>query len=92
MFNGGYTRQNMFDLKLEYQSFLNELVHALLAEHPGDLPLVPYTYAGPGNVESDDEACRLLRGSLSEDMRGRVRHRRNGRMGRGRWVGGNTLF
>jgi len=72
MFNGGYTRRNMFDLKLEYPSFLTKLVPALLAEHPGDLLLVPHTYAQPGNVESDNEACRLLRDSLSEDMKGRV--------------------
>jgi len=72
MFNGGYTRRNMFDLKLDYPSFLNKLIPALLGEHSGDLLLVPHTYAQPGNVESDNEACWLLRESLPEDMKGRV--------------------
>lgn len=72
MYNGGYNRHNMFDLKLDYPSFLSKLIPALLEEHSGDLLLVPHTYAQPGNVESDNEACRLLRESLSEDTKRRV--------------------
>jgi polysaccharide pyruvyl transferase WcaK-like protein len=72
MYNGGYNRNNMFDLKLDYPSFLSKLIPALLEEQSGDLLLVPHTYAQPGNVESDNEACRLLRESLSEDTKRRV--------------------
>ena len=73
MFNGGYTRKNMFGLKLDYKSFLPALIQALLAEHPGELWLVPHTYAPPENVESDPEACRQVREALPEDLKARVR-------------------
>lgn len=73
MANGGYTRANMFGLKLDYRKMLPELITALLAEHPGELWLVPHTYAPPGNVESDPEACNQVRDALSSDVQGRVR-------------------
>jgi len=72
MYNGGYTRKNMFGLKLDYVRFLRELVPALLAHHPGPLLLVPHTYAPAGDVESDNDACARLRESLPEALRLRV--------------------
>jgi colanic acid/amylovoran biosynthesis protein len=73
MYNGGYTRNNMFGLKLDYAGFLPELVAALLAEHPGELWLVPHTYAPAGDVESDNEASEKLRAALPPELRRRVR-------------------
>jgi polysaccharide pyruvyl transferase WcaK-like protein len=37
MFNGGYTRDNMFGLKLDYRAFLPTLVVALLREYDGEV-------------------------------------------------------
>jgi colanic acid/amylovoran biosynthesis protein len=73
MYNGGYSRQNMFGLKMNYANFLPEMVVALLAEHPGELWLVPHTYAPHGNVESDNEASQKLRDQLPGSLRHRVR-------------------
>ena len=73
MFHGGYTRNNMFGLNLDYATFLPELVTALLAAHPGELWLVPHTYAARGHVESDNEASEILRNSLPPELRRRVR-------------------
>jgi colanic acid/amylovoran biosynthesis protein len=73
MFNGGYTRSNMFGLKMDYVSFLSELVLHLLREHPGELWLVPHTFAPAGDVESDQEASRKLRDALPTELRSRVR-------------------
>ena len=73
MYNGGYTRKNMFGLKLDYPSFLAELVPALLAKHDGPLLLIPHTYAPAGDVESDNEACARLREALPTELRPRVR-------------------
>ncbi len=72
MYNGGYNRQNMFGLKLEYSFFLEELLTALLKEHPADLVLIPHTYAPAGNVESDNEACRRLRDVMPEELKKRI--------------------
>jgi polysaccharide pyruvyl transferase WcaK-like protein len=72
MYNGGHTRNNMFGLKLDYTAFLPALVKALLAEHPGELWLVPHTYTS-GHVESDNEASEKLRDRLPPELRRRVR-------------------
>jgi len=73
MYNGGYSRRNMFGLKLDYAAFLPELISALLAEAPGELWLVPHTYAPRGDVESDNEASEKIRDSLPPELRSRVR-------------------
>ena len=72
MYHGGYTRDNMFGLKLSYASFLPELVTALLREHPGELWLVPHTFAPAGDVESDLDASRMLRDALPPALQARV--------------------
>jgi polysaccharide pyruvyl transferase WcaK-like protein len=72
MVHGGYTRNNMFELKLDYAAFLPELIRALLAEHPGELWLIPHTYASQ-SVESDNEAAARLRDSLPAELYRRVR-------------------
>jgi polysaccharide pyruvyl transferase WcaK-like protein len=73
MVHGGYTRNNMFGLKLDYATFLPALITALLSEHTGELWLIPHTYAPQGNVESDNEASEKLRDSLPSELRSRVR-------------------
>jgi polysaccharide pyruvyl transferase WcaK-like protein len=73
MYRGGYTRKNMFGLKLNYATFLPQLVVALLRELPGELWLVPHTFAPDGDVESDPEASRMVRDGLPPDLRARIR-------------------
>lgn len=73
MYNGGYTRSNMFGLKMDYSSFLSELISALLLVHSGEIWLIPHTFAPKGNVESDPCASIALRDSLAEHLRKRVR-------------------
>lgn len=73
MFNGGYHGGNMFGLKLDYRAFLPALISRLLADSDADLLLVPHTFATPGDPESDNEACRLVRDLLPAELRSRVR-------------------
>jgi len=73
MYHGGYTRDNMFDLKMDYASFLELLVNRLLGEQKGDIWLVPHTYAVHGNVESDNECCLFLREKFDESQRQRIK-------------------
>lgn len=72
MFNGGYTKANMFGLQLHYPNFLTQLATQLLGVHDGPLLLVPHTIAPSGDVESDNEACRLLKESLPPELQKRV--------------------
>ncbi len=73
MYHGGYTRGNMFGLQMDYSRFLTELVIELLTKHQGELWLIPHTFAGAGDVESDPEASIQVRNSLPELLRERVR-------------------
>jgi len=73
MYNGGYTRDNMFGLKMDYKDMLSKLFEALLKEHENEIWLFPHTYAPPGNVESDNEACIKVKDSISPQAKARVR-------------------
>ena len=73
MYHGGYTRDNMFGLKMDYPGFLRNLLLALLKEQTHEIWLMPHTYAPDGDVESDPDASRQLRNSLPSDLRERVR-------------------
>lgn len=72
LYNGGYDRDNMFGLKIEYPLFLLNLLKRLCVENV-EIWLVPHTFAPAGDVESDNEACEILRGLLPENLKGRVR-------------------
>jgi len=73
MYRGGYTRSNMFGLRLDYPAFLRQLLMTLLEEQAHEVWLVPHTYAAAGDVESDPEASYQLRESLPHDLQERVR-------------------
>lgn len=73
MYNGGYTRDNMFGLKMDYRGMLPKLVEKLLEVHDGELWFVPHAFAKPGGVESDPEACIKVREALPENVRQRTR-------------------
>jgi polysaccharide pyruvyl transferase WcaK-like protein len=62
----------MFGLKLDYRAFLDGLLNRLLDRPEIDVLLVPHTYAAPGRVESDNEACRLLAAGAPADRAARV--------------------
>lgn len=66
MYNGGYTRNNMFGLALDYRRFVHEAARKLLEQTDCSLLLIPHTFAPEGDVESDTQACRELFDSLKE--------------------------
>jgi polysaccharide pyruvyl transferase WcaK-like protein len=64
MYRGGYTRDNMFGLKLDYTQFLVELTGALLENVSHRLLLVPHTFSQLHRVESDPAVCAELKDLL----------------------------
>lgn len=72
MYNGGYTQRNMFGLKLDYTRFLVLLLESLLVKPNVEVLLIPHTFAPPGNVESDPEACSKVWHALEPRFRSRV--------------------
>lgn len=73
MYNGGYTRGNMFGLKLDYREYIRLLLVELCHQHNGEVWLIPHTYAPDGDVESDNEACRIAQQELPLEFANRVR-------------------
>jgi polysaccharide pyruvyl transferase WcaK-like protein len=72
MYHGGYTRANMFGLRLDYRRFVKRLVEQLLRDPSNQVLLVPHTFAPAGRVESDPDACRDLKATLSPSLHDRV--------------------
>ena len=73
MLNGGYTGKNQFGLKLDYRKFVSSVLIELFNENPVDILLVPHTFAVAGDPESDNEACRMVRDGLPDEVKRRVR-------------------
>ncbi len=57
MYNGGYTRRNMFNLKMDYRDFVFRMLKGLLEREHIHVLLVPHTFGPPGNINSDPDAC-----------------------------------
>ena len=56
MYNGGYTRKNMFGLAVDYKSLILEIVKLMIDQNSRVL-LIPHTYGAAGNANSDPLAC-----------------------------------
>jgi polysaccharide pyruvyl transferase WcaK-like protein len=72
MYNGGYTRSNMFGLLYDYQELMHNLVSKLIKETDANLLFVPHTYGSVGDVESDPEACREVVDGIEGGFPGRI--------------------
>jgi len=73
LFNGGYTRDNMFGLKVDYRAFVRDIADLLLAQKDVVLLLVPHVFPpDESQVESDPIACKALFDELKNEHEGRV--------------------
>jgi len=72
LYNGGFTKDNMFGLSFDYRHFVRALAEKILSGTDVRLLLVPHTFAPKGHVESDPEACEDLYRSLASRYPDRV--------------------
>jgi polysaccharide pyruvyl transferase WcaK-like protein len=77
LYAGGYTRRNMFGLRIDYKTFIRELIHFLIEYQDADVLLVPHVFvAADANasdrLESDQEVCEQVFGELSARYVGRL--------------------
>ncbi|MFW5955223.1 MAG: polysaccharide pyruvyl transferase family protein [Rhodothermales bacterium] len=63
VFNGGYNRRNMFGLRMDYRTFLLELVSSFLRESNTEVLLIPHVFVPP--INSDHLACRNLKAAFA---------------------------
>jgi colanic acid/amylovoran biosynthesis protein len=72
LFNGGYTRENMFGLKTNYQELIYSIVDFLMADERILVLLVPHVLTPSRIVEDDPNACRQLYKKFSGKYPGRI--------------------
>jgi len=73
LYNGGYSLDNMFNLKFDYKQFAQELVKKILHNTDADILLIPHTIdPGEWNVDSDPHAARDVLMNIPDGYRCRV--------------------
>jgi len=55
MYHGGYGGRDLFSLKLDYRSFVDQLIQQLLDHTQANIVLIPHVFAPAGDPESDNE-------------------------------------
>jgi len=73
LFNGGYTQDNMFNLKSDYRELVFQLIKHLMQNEKVVILLIPHVFPSAElSVESDLEACRKVFAKLREIYPGRL--------------------
>jgi len=58
LYMGGYTRNNMFQLKSDYRQLVYAIIQHLIERHIAEIVLVPHVYGSGKDSESDTYACK----------------------------------
>lgn len=72
LYNGGYTRDNMFGLNYDYKVFVLNLVKRLANNTENHIVLIPHTFGLTDRVNSDPAACRDIMVQLEDRQKDRV--------------------
>lgn len=72
MYYGGYTKNNMFGLRLNYPKLLLALINRLLTESYVHMLLIPHTFGIAGNVDNDLDACADILNKLEKPLRSKI--------------------
>jgi len=73
LYNGGYTQDNMFGLKVDYPKLMIEILKYFAAMPNVSMLLVPHVFPTDDMaVESDPIACKKIYNALPEKSRGKV--------------------
>jgi polysaccharide pyruvyl transferase WcaK-like protein len=69
---GGYTRNNMFDLKVRYDELIYKLIEFVIEQKAARVLLIPHVFDSPGDLESDSRACDAVFDELKQRYEGRI--------------------
>jgi colanic acid/amylovoran biosynthesis protein len=72
LYMGGYTKDNMFGLKIDYQAFVKALISNLIEKNSVPVLLIPHVFGTDGNSESDETACRTVYDELCKKYPGQL--------------------
>ncbi len=72
LYVGGYSRNNMFGLKINYQRFVHSLIQFLIEKKEYPVVLVPHFFRRSGSIESDSEICRHVYDEFRNKYRDKI--------------------
>jgi colanic acid/amylovoran biosynthesis protein len=64
LYNGGYTRNNMFGLMVDYRQMVLQVITLLMRNENTSVLLVPHAFHPPEHIESDQGACAQIYDAL----------------------------
>jgi len=70
LYMGGYSRNNMFGLRIDYKKLIPDLIDLMIRKHDSAVMLVPHVFGADG--ESDSVVCQEVYSSLKERYDGRL--------------------
>jgi polysaccharide pyruvyl transferase WcaK-like protein len=72
LFIGGYTRDNMFKLIINYRQFVFDLIDFLIQDKNAIVLLVPHVFGSKEDLENDSTACEQVYNSIKEKYRDKI--------------------
>lgn len=72
LFNGGYTKDNMFGLRTGYRQVIYSIIDLLMKSERVLVLLVPHVFGPTGSVESDRDACLQVYNALNIKYKERI--------------------
>lgn len=68
LYNGGYTRKNMFNLKADYKKIIDELMQTFVEMSNVEVILIPHVMTKEFEVEDDFRICKKIAESISKKI------------------------
>lgn len=65
LYMGGYTKNNMFGLKVDYKDLVREMIDFIINKKGAEVMLIPHVFGAGDNPESDSEACKTVYNELN---------------------------
>lgn len=72
LFVGGYTKNNMFGLKIDYRELIYTLIDRLMQKKNVMVILVPHVFGSPEHIESDSVVCAKIHDELKTKYKDRL--------------------
>ena len=73
LYNGGYTRDNMFGLNVDYRKLTHDIIESLMSDESVVMLLLPHVFPPDHlHVESDHNACLHLLANINKEYRDRI--------------------
>jgi colanic acid/amylovoran biosynthesis protein len=69
---GGYTQDNMFGLKADYEELVRRMIEFLIERKSAHVLLIPHVFGPPISSESDASACEIIFKRLRSKYEGRI--------------------